>query len=344
MDPVDSGNRTSAPPGRPSLFGAGASPSPTPRQGDAVSILASLDKTGGRTALKSRTGLPNWFTIAVGSLLGITIAVAIVMSLTKDAGIGQRAPKQLPGAAGSVSEKPLVATPVIQPQPQEAAVPAPQIVAAAATIENAPPAAATPVATPSEQKSPASIPATAPAGKAANPPEAVPDRASGSSGNVKPAAAQSPAPVTVQADAKPEKPVAASKKPAAANRDTKPEHRAPPADPADRDASLLAALAAYGEGRPAKDISAQAEPTAGKPAAASPAKAQPTLAQAGSGQFDPKRDVVTRESSVSTGELVRRCKTLGFFEGMLCRIRVCSNQWGKDPACPQSSAPAQGTN
>jgi hypothetical protein len=133
--------------------------------------------------------------------------------------------------------------------------------------------------------------------------------------------------------------VAIAAKPKA--KDAKPEATAASAAaPAnDRDASLIAALVAYGEGKPATEINARAAPLAPKPAAAKPAAGAATVAQAGDGQFDPKRDVVTRDPALSTGELVRRCRTLGFFEGQLCQMRVCANLWGKDPACPQSAAP-----
>lgn len=46
------------------------------------------------------------------------------------------------------------------------------------------------------------------------------------------------------------------------------------------------------------------------------------------------RDIVTAGPSESTESLVKRCKALGFFEGELCRLRICSGMWGKDAACP----------
>ncbi len=49
---------------------------------------------------------------------------------------------------------------------------------------------------------------------------------------------------------------------------------------------------------------------------------------------DPNRDIVTRTDGDTTESLIKRCKALGFFEGELCRIRICSSLWGKDPACP----------
>ncbi|MCW7537699.1 hypothetical protein OOT46_07525 [Aquabacterium sp. A7-Y] len=48
-----------------------------------------------------------------------------------------------------------------------------------------------------------------------------------------------------------------------------------------------------------------------------------------------QRDVVLQqEPPVPTGELVRRCMTLGWLESQLCRARICSGQWGQDAACP----------
>lgn len=49
---------------------------------------------------------------------------------------------------------------------------------------------------------------------------------------------------------------------------------------------------------------------------------------------DPNRDIVTKADGDTTEDLLKRCKALGFFEGELCRVRICSQLWGKDPACP----------
>lgn len=51
---------------------------------------------------------------------------------------------------------------------------------------------------------------------------------------------------------------------------------------------------------------------------------------------EPARDIVLQSSGESTESLVRRCQNLGFLEGQLCRIRICSGLWGVDPACPKS--------
>lgn len=50
------------------------------------------------------------------------------------------------------------------------------------------------------------------------------------------------------------------------------------------------------------------------------------------------RDIVMPAAGESTESLVKRCRALGFFEGELCRLRVCSGMWGKEPACPSNAA------
>jgi hypothetical protein len=52
---------------------------------------------------------------------------------------------------------------------------------------------------------------------------------------------------------------------------------------------------------------------------------------------DSSRDVVLQSAVDTTDTLVKRCQALGFFEGQLCRLRICSGHWGKDAACPVNS-------
>ena len=87
----------------------------------------------------------------------------------------------------------------------------------------------------------------------------------------------------------------------------------------DSDVALLEALVAYSEKAEAKFA---------------PREPSPKRAVA---PFNPKRDVVMTRGALTTGELVNRCRSLGFLEGMLCRQRICSDLWGKDPACPGST-------
>lgn len=49
------------------------------------------------------------------------------------------------------------------------------------------------------------------------------------------------------------------------------------------------------------------------------------------------RDIVTHAPEESIESLVKRCRALGFFEGELCRLRICSGMWDKNPACATSN-------
>jgi len=312
MDPLESGTPPPPAAARPSLFGNGQPAPAAGRQSEPISILSSLDKNDGKKPLRASTGLPNWFTIAVGSLLGITIGAAIVVSLLRDTGSITRGmnPSVVPRAPEPQAVPAVVAVP-----------PAPTVdQSAAAAIENAPPAAVAAAAPPEPPPQVVAI----------SPPPAMAEAAKAQGAPAQPEATVEP-PVRTR----PERnaPPASHAKP----RETRTETARATALPNDRDASLIAALVAYGEGKPANEINASAAPLTAKPAADRPPTGAAAVAQSGDG-FDPKRDVVTRDANVSTAELVRRCKALGFFEGLLCRNRVCSNLWGKDPACPQSSA------
>jgi hypothetical protein len=45
------------------------------------------------------------------------------------------------------------------------------------------------------------------------------------------------------------------------------------------------------------------------------------------------RDIVERQETDTTVQLLVRCKQLGLIEGMLCRSRICSGRWEADAAC-----------
>jgi hypothetical protein len=47
------------------------------------------------------------------------------------------------------------------------------------------------------------------------------------------------------------------------------------------------------------------------------------------------RDIVVPAPGELTESLVKRCRRLGLIEGELCRVRICSGIWGRDPACPE---------
>jgi len=44
---------------------------------------------------------------------------------------------------------------------------------------------------------------------------------------------------------------------------------------------------------------------------------------------------------VSLAARIKQCDKSNFFEAQLCRWRVCSDHWGKDPACPSTNSTAQ---
>jgi hypothetical protein len=50
------------------------------------------------------------------------------------------------------------------------------------------------------------------------------------------------------------------------------------------------------------------------------------------------RDIVLPVPGESKESLIGRCRSLGFLEGELCRIRICSGSWGNDPACLMETA------
>lgn len=88
----------------------------------------------------------------------------------------------------------------------------------------------------------------------------------------------------------------------------------------DKDVDLIAALLAHVSlgGAPGREAKQKAAEVAGK---------QDKRAGA-------NRDIVVRNAGEPIDALVKRCHELGFVEGELCRLRICSGLWGKDPACP----------
>ncbi|GIX25786.1 MAG: hypothetical protein KatS3mg122_3017 [Caldimonas sp.] len=48
-------------------------------------------------------------------------------------------------------------------------------------------------------------------------------------------------------------------------------------------------------------------------------------------------DVVLVQAGIPTAELVRRCLTLGWLEGQLCRARVCAARHDDEAACPRQA-------
>jgi hypothetical protein len=320
---------------RPSLFGDNAPTRVLPsNQPEAVSILSSLDKGGIKRPSQRRT-LPARPIIVVAFLAVVTVAIVIGMDLPGNGGIFS-ANEPSSGLAKSASGN-LSPPAAPTPTPEQAVTEAATIETTASLPTVADDAVAAEAVADDAEGQPAST--TEPAGS--QPLAALmtdlggpgtPAPGDASTDNAHKVASSAPSPRgTARASVRSSRRASAKRTAGKA----KTEQQAAKAEPMDRDASLLAALAAYGEGRPAKDINKEVAPIA-KPVSKTPAKA-------GKGEFDPTQGVVTREPRLSTGELVRRCKTLGFFEGLLCRMRVCSNLWGKDPACPRGAAPSAAT-
>lgn len=47
-----------------------------------------------------------------------------------------------------------------------------------------------------------------------------------------------------------------------------------------------------------------------------------------------RETVVPKPVDTAQAQL-ERCKTLGFFEAEMCRLRTCTGRWGSDPGCPE---------
>jgi hypothetical protein len=111
-----------------------------------------------------------------------------------------------------------------------------------------------------------------------------------------------------------------------------------PAEAPDKDVNLLAALLAHNNGlsgppgsvaRPLLTAKPDTTPALQK----TNAVGLPASEKASRTSTVPSRDVVERQASESTSALLKRCGTLGFIEGELCRIRICSGLWDTDAAC-----------
>lgn len=105
--------------------------------------------------------------------------------------------------------------------------------------------------------------------------------------------------------------------------------------PKDKDVELIGALLAH----VAAPATAQAPKTPARKqqaVAASPAR---TAARRDRGTPN-ERGLARQPGGVPTESLVKQCRSLGILEGELCRLRVCSDLWGKDPACPSSALTA----
>lgn len=292
---------------RPSLFSGDRATTGAPRQGEASSILSSLNDDGrGKPARAHAKGSTAYI---VGALAFLAVVAGAGVLLSSEGDRTNAAPGPIsstspasPAVRGGSSDMDDASPPSAGGAPSLAAI-----------IENAPVrplAAAKAVPAPSGEKL-----ATAPSVAAPGSADAPDPRPSSSRGTVRELAPKD--------QRTKEKLLSGARKTGepAARRNV------------DGDAALLAALFAHGEARAATAPAGKSILVEGK---ASPAKtASPRASdQAAAGKFDPKRDVVLKDETLPMGELVRRCNTLGFLEGALCRYRVCSDSWGKDPACP----------
>jgi hypothetical protein len=105
----------------------------------------------------------------------------------------------------------------------------------------------------------------------------------------------------------------------------------------DRDVDLIAALLTRVS---AADTVEKSAKSTGTPKNRNTPARQKNSSTVGSSD-KPNRDLVLNQAHVSLSTLVRRCRTLGLVEGELCRLRICSGSWGKDPACPASGLPPE---
>lgn len=114
-------------------------------------------------------------------------------------------------------------------------------------------------------------------------------------------------------------------------------HRAAARRKDDRDVDLIAALLTRVS---AADTAGKSAKSAGAPKGRN-ASAAPKNSSVADSSVKPNRDLVLNQAHESLSTLVRRCRTLGLVEGELCRLRICSGSWGKDPACPASGLPPE---
>ena len=302
------------PAARPSLFSESAPAEEAPEE-QSVSILSSLGPGAKRGQGKSRQALfAGIATVAV--VVGATVwfmpqgqhASEIVAS-NPEVKFAAATPATTPAAA-PVSAPAALAAPTAAPMPPEPA----QI----ETVKNTEPAS-------SDTKSAGGLAGLLPAADAPKAGKKAflrePTQASAPVEEQKTKTSKNKTPeYIVHANSTPSRPIKVA---AASTSKPAPSHNSSSAKKAetarDSDVALLEALVAYSE--KAETKFAPREPSAKRDVA----------------PFNPKRDVVMTRGALTTGELVNRCRSLGFLEGMLCRQRICSDLWGKDPACPGST-------
>jgi hypothetical protein len=147
------------------------------------------------------------------------------------------------------------------------------------------------------------------------------------------------APAKVRTSTKAEKAsVVAEKKASSASKTQTSDAQKAASAASEKDVNLLAALLAHNG-----DFSIQPNPASRPPVrvkagtAAAPQKTNaldsPPPEKVARASAAPSREVVERQASESTAALLKRCGALGFIEGELCRVRICSGLWDTDAAC-----------
>jgi hypothetical protein len=151
--------------------------------------------------------------------------------------------------------------------------------------------------------------------------------------------AAEPAPPQLRSSPKAEKTIAvAEKKASPASKNRVADLKKLPAEAPDKDVNLLAALLAHNNGLSGPPSLSSRSPAVVK-AGTSPllpktnAIDSPSPAKVARVSGTPSREVVERQASESTAALLQRCGALGFIEGELCRVRICSGLWDTDAAC-----------
>jgi outer membrane biosynthesis protein TonB len=105
-------------------------------------------------------------------------------------------------------------------------------------------------------------------------------------------------------------------------------------DGKDKDVDLIAALLTHISPRPGSANKEGSQKASGTSASSlSPAQA---LARQEKNR-PTSRDIVVQTAGETKESLISRCRSFGFLEGELCRIRICSGSWGTDPACSMDS-------
>jgi hypothetical protein len=342
----EQGSPVSKKPGasRPSLLGSSGSERDS--GDDTVSILSAVktDTKTRRASSPTRDGPAE-----SGSRTAILIAGVLVVSTALYFVLrgGGSHSGQVPGPVASAPASLLGSETAPATTPAPAEISLPQTATIESSSESSPlvPDASSPAPTPVAEAVPISTPSSAERGSASRS-EVAASELSKSAGSLVPVSPLTVPEPAVKADRKKLDATSAAKSAAKSAKAPPPvvardkakqsedrllaalnQSSAPGQESAQRDVDLIAALLEHTN-----------PSAAGKAAQARVPKALPSgpkVALTSAAQ----RDVVERRPGESTAQLIRRCEEFGVLEGLLCRIRICSDLWGKDPACPAQSAP-----